>query len=147
MRKSRFSIRFAQDPLTLFLFSLVLMTTPLSWVVAWFVCVAVHELGHLLMAWLLSVRVYGMTLGIWGASIEMEAMDPIQELMCAAAGPAAGCLLLFIGKLFPLLALFAFCQTVWNLLPFGQQDGARIIRSIWLMLRKIPCKLCEEGVQ
>ena len=72
MRKSRFSIRFAQDPLTLFLFSLVLMTTPLSWVVAWFVCVAVHELGHLLMAWLLSVRVYGMTLGIWGASIEMD---------------------------------------------------------------------------
>lgn len=147
MREFRFRFCFDRNPLTLFFLSLVLLTVPISWVLAWVITAAVHELGHLLMAWLLSVRVYGMTLGAEGASIETEAMEPLEELLCAAAGPAAGCLLLLGGRQFPLIAFFAFCQTVWNLLPLGNRDGSRILRSLWLLARKIPCKRCQERVQ
>ena len=147
MQGFSFKIRLDRNPCNLFLLCLILLTVPITWLFAWTISAAVHELGHLLMAWLLSVRVYGISLSTGGASIETESMEPLQELLCAAAGPAAGCLLLLLGRWFPMLAFSAFCHTAWNLLPFWQRDGSRIVRSLWLMARKIPCKRCQERVQ
>lgn len=147
MGQSRFEVHFVRSPLTLILTCLAILMIPVTWIAAWLVSTAVHELAHLLMALLLSVNVHGMTIDAGGAVIETEPMEPLQEFLCASAGPLAGCQLMSVGRLFPLIALFAFCQTLWNLLPFGDHDGARMLRALWTMIRKIPCKVLQERVQ
>ena len=140
-------IRFYTAPGIYFLLALMLMILPVSWVTAWLVSICVHEAGHLLAAWMLSVPVRKISVGVFGAKIETAPMDPVQELICAASGPAAGGLLLLFARWFPLLAVFAFCQTLFNLVPAGNLDGRRILSCIAALCRKIPCKPGEERVQ
>lgn len=147
MQGLRFEFCSTQEPWIYLILSLVLLTAPISWIVAWIISVVFHETGHLLMAKLLSVPVYGMRMGVMGAKIDTAPMDLIQELLCAAAGPLAGCLLLLLRRWLPLTALFAFFHTVWNLLPVGASDGARMARCISGLVRKIPCKPGRERVQ
>ena len=147
MHSSRFELRLAEEPWAFFVICLVVLLIPIWWVLAWLVSMVLHELGHLMMAKLLSVPVYGMTVGITGARIHTAPMDPGKEFLCAAGGPVMGIILLFLGRWMPLVALCAFFHTVWNLLPVGRRDGARMLRCLWLMVRKIPCKPEEERVQ
>ena len=140
MRGSRFEIRFPLDSGSLILLCLTILIVPISWMLAWFFSVAVHELGHLLMIRFLKIPVYSIRLGLNGARIDTASMEPWQELLCAAAGPLAGLVLIFLGRLFPLRAVFAFFHTMWNLFPIGDHDGARILGCLWGMVRKIPCK-------
>lgn len=147
MPKFRFEFRLAQEPWIYFILCLALLITPITWLFAWCISVAVHETGHLLMTKVLSVPVYGLTLGINGARIHTAPMEEWQELLCALAGPMAGLLLVCLGRWIPLIALFSFVHTAWNLLPLGNRDGARVLRSLWGLIRKIPCKPGRERVQ
>ncbi len=110
--------------------ALLVLVLPLSWVLAWALAMGIHEMGHLLALRLCHVRVHSLVLGPFGAKIESEPMTAFQELICAAAGPLAGALLILAGRWVPLAALFALVQTGFNLLPFGDLDGGRIFCSL-----------------
>lgn len=147
MQSSRFELRLAEEPWAFFIICLVILLAPLWWVLSWLFSVVLHELGHLMMAKILSVPVYGITIGISGARIDMAPMDPGREFLCAAGGPIMGIILLLLGRWMPLVALCAFFHTAWNLIPVGKRDGARMLHSLWALVRKIPCKPGEERVQ
>lgn len=114
----------------LLLLALTLLVMPLRWVAAWVLSTAVHELGHLLAARLLDAEVRSMELGAGGAKILTGPMNCRQELLCAIAGPAAGGVLILLGRWFPRLALCAGLQTAYNLLPLGELDGGRVLRCL-----------------
>lgn len=134
-------------PSAVLLLALAVLLLPLQWVAAWCISTLVHELGHLLAAWALGIRVHGIELGPGGARIHTEPLSPGQELLCALAGPMCGGALIFLGTWFPRAALCAFVQTACNLLPVGQLDGSRILRSTLELLdpeqANVVCKRVE----
>ena len=147
MRASWFEWDLSARGYSAFLLAVVLLTVPLTWIISWCISVAIHELGHLLMLWLLGVKIQGIRFGFKGALIYTEPMGNIRELLCALAGPLAGCSLLLLRRWMPLTSLFAFCHTFWNLIPLPGNDGARILGTLWAMVRKIPCKPGQERLQ
>jgi len=96
-----------------------------------------HEVGHLVAAWGVGVRVRGIRLDLLGARMELGGLLSYgQELFIAAAGPLAG----FLGAAlaYPLwakggmegAALFSSASAVLstvNLLPVGTLDGGRMM--------------------
>lgn len=147
MRRSRFEIRLPSETGSIILLCVSILTVPATWILAWIFSVAIHELGHLLMIRCLGIPVRSVCFGFSGARIETDPMEPWQEALCAAAGPLAGVILICCGRWFPLSAVFACFHTVWNLIPVGDHDGARILRCLWAMVRKIPCKPGQERIQ
>lgn len=105
-----------------------LFLLPIPWLLAWFVAALVHEIGHLIALKILQVPIHQITVDIKGTYIETGYLTPHAELICALAGPCAGliCLLLFL-RLFPLLAVCGFVQSAYNLLPYPNYDGGRIL--------------------
>ncbi|MEI6891173.1 MAG: site-2 protease family protein [Pontiella sp.] len=105
-------------------------------VVGLFASVALHELGHALMAIKFGGRVKDIELGILGGVARMSHMPsaPKQEILIALAGPAVSLALGLIGvfSTLPLLfhigainlMLFGF-----NMLPCFPMDGGRVLRA------------------
>lgn len=147
MGGSRLEIRLPDNLGSLLLLCVTVLAVPATWILAWVFSVAIHEMGHLLMIRLMGISVYFIRFSVFGARIGTGPMGPWQELLCAAAGPLAGIVLILCGRWFPLSAFFSFFHTVWNLLPFGDHDGARILGSLWELVRKIPCKPGQERIQ
>ena len=121
--------------------ALAVLLIPLRWLGAMLLAGAVHEMGHLLALHLLGIRVEAVTLGISGARIRVGALSPGRELLCAAAGPGAGALLILGARLYPELAICAFVQTLFNLLPLLPYDGGRVLRCLLLWLLP-PYRVC-----
>ncbi len=147
MRESGPKFRIQVSAFTCFWLALIFLLLPLTWAAAWLLAMAVHEAGHLLAAAWAGVPVYCLYLGPGGARIETGPMTLRQELLCAAAGPIAGGLMLFLGRWLPMTAFFALIQSLFNLLPFGTLDGGRILRCASALRRKTPCKPAQERVQ
>lgn len=123
-----------------------------------FACVALHELGHALVALSKGVRVRDILLLPIGGVAQMEEMpsEPRDEIRIAAAGPAVSLLLAlifgFIGMLLMLsfgpqavlrapvlslpiqLAFFNLILALFNLAPSFPMDGGRIFRA-WMTPR------------
>lgn len=119
---------------TYFFWAVMLLFLPLRWVIACVGAAAVHEVGHLAAIFLLHGQVYRIRIGIGGACIETAPMDTGRELVCAAAGPAAGLLCLCVIRWLPLLGLCALCQALFNLIPKKPLDGGRIASCVGRML-------------
>jgi Zn-dependent protease len=118
--------------------------------VAFFACLAVHEVAHAVVAGRFGVRVRGITLFLFGgvAEIEGELPSPGSEFAVALAGPATSVALgstLAVtagiadglawtgaaGVLFT-LALVNLGVALFNLVPGLPLDGGRILRAaIW----------------
>lgn len=122
--------------LTFCLLELVLMLflLPLRWLLAAMVAAFIHELGHYTAVRLLGGSVYGIKFGISGAVMEASDLPKWAELVCVIAGPLAGLLLGLMYPCFPVTAICAVAQSIYNLLPIYPLDGGRILRSAVLML-------------
>lgn len=124
----------------------------LLFVLAVFACVALHELGHALMARRFGIRTTDITLYPIGGIARLKSMGtPPQELWIALAGPAVNLLialaigagLFWSGRWIPLeayqmdkgrflqdLMLVNVALMLFNLLPAFPMDGGRVLRSI-----------------
>ena len=114
---------------------LVLLMPP-RWVAGLLLAVLVHELGHIFAIRALGERVLAIRFSLRGAKIETGYMEPGKEALCALAGPGAGGILMFLWPVFPVLALCAGVQTLFNLLPLPGFDGARIVHSLAVLWKE-----------
>jgi len=127
--------------------------TGVSFILALFLSVTLHELGHSLVARAFGVKVNGIVLLPIGGVSQMEEMpqQPNQEFLIAVAGPGtsvllglalgAASLLLYgpaatfkatvtAGLFIPNLARVNLLLAIFNLLPGFPMDGGRIFRAI-----------------
>jgi Zn-dependent protease/CBS domain-containing protein len=126
-------------------------------IVLLFLCVLLHELGHVLAAKSFGVKTPDITLLPFGGVARMQRIPdkPVQEIIVALAGPAvnvviASLILLFTGgtldmsqaSLRPGAALAMQLATaniylfLFNLLPAFPMDGGRVLRA--LIATKLP---------
>ena len=113
---------------------LLLLMIPFRFLFAFIVAAAVHELFHTAAITLLKIPVRSLRIGMRGMIIETHPMSPKQELLCAAAGPLGGMLLLLFLREIPLIAMVGMIQSVYNLLPVYPTDGGRILRCLTSMI-------------
>ena len=129
----------------------------LTWVIAVFLAIMVHELGHAFAMraygfypWITLYGMGGLTSHNQGPSSHSKGSEPLGQILITLAGPAAGFLLAAVLFLWFRLAgglsnaslanlignLFRIC-IIWgvlNLLPIYPLDGGQIVREILLKL-------------
>ncbi|BDH62430.1 hypothetical protein MTP04_25600 [Lysinibacillus sp. PLM2] len=101
----------------------------------------VHEVGHLIAAWLVKVKVERCVIMPYGGEIELQsgfALNPSKQLFIALGGPIAtlGCILVtpLLDPLFaePFLKIQMILLLI-NLIPIWPLDGGRIVFSLILI--------------
>lgn len=128
--------RYSYDirPTFLLIAVVTILLLPIQWIIAWAIAVSVHELCHILSLRLTGVRILHVRLEYMGAIIETEPMQPMQELICAIFGPVGGFSLVLLAQVWPEIALCAFVQSLFNLLPFYPLDGGRALHNLAILL-------------
>lgn len=117
----------------------------------WPFCSAVlcHELGHLLILYLLGIELRGIRIGLGGACIMAGPLSYGRELLTAVAGPGVNLILaaIFLHRS-PVTALVNLALLGYNLLPFYPLDGGRILRcALCLILRERVARIMEHAVR
>jgi stage IV sporulation protein FB len=109
------------------------------------IAIIIHELSHILAAFLLNIRIKSFTLMPFGARIESaRELSYREELLFSAAGPLGGILsaLLCLAfyrifnddhRLFS-LALTSLALSIFNLIPISPLDGGRMVKCALFML-------------
>lgn len=111
---------------------------PLNWLLFAVLAALVHELGHLIVLKCCRIDVPEMEIGAFGARITTAPLTPVQEMLCAAAGPLCSFSLLLFADAAPVLALLGLIHGAFNLLPLLPMDGGRIVHAGFrLMTEKI----------
>ena len=110
-----------------FFLALLLLTVPLKLLAAAAVAAGFHELCHICAVRALGGRVEGAAFTVGGAVLDISGLSSGAEALAAAAGPLGSFLLLLCVRIFPALALCAFVQGCFNLLPVYPLDGGRIL--------------------
>ena len=107
--------------------ALLLLTVPLKLLAAAAVAAGFHELCHIWAVRALGGRVEGAAFTAGGAVLDISGLSSGAEALAAAAGPLGSFLLLLLVRICPALALCAFVQGCFNLLPVYPLDGGRIL--------------------
>ena len=115
--------------------ALAILVLPWNVLLSFAVSAAFHELCHLAVLCWYQVPIWQIRLGLCGAKITAGAMEPMQELLCAAAGPIGSLILVLFADRLPLLAVFGLVQGLFNLLPIYPLDGGRVVRSIFMLAK------------
>jgi Zn-dependent protease/predicted transcriptional regulator len=130
------------------------VTWSVIFILALFICVILHELGHALAARYYHIKTKGITLLPIGGLAQLEKMPekPIQELIVALAGPAVNFVIVIILFLFLRLtklptdfsvithvtaanfllslAIVNIWLALFNLIPAFPMDGGRVLRAL-----------------
>ncbi len=116
------------------------------WLALLWLAAGVHEMGHLLAARLLGVRVKRVCFRLSGMELQLDGrrLSYGQEALLALAGPGANLLLCLLTALRPSLWRMLLCGCSlalggFNLLPALPLDGGRALRA--MLLRRWP----EQG--
>ena len=112
---------------------LLILLAPWEWVLCWIMAVAAHELGHYMGFHVLRIPVNRMRCTEKGVFIETRPITPREELFVASLGPLASCVLVLAYKWIPMVSVCAGAQLVYNLLPVGENDGQRMVKSLLLL--------------
>ena len=107
--------------------ALLLLLLPLKWLVAALFAACIHELCHYAALRLCRARPKKLAIGANGTSMEIGVLSYGKELLCALAGPLGSISLLFVGRLFPRIALCGAFHGLYNLLPLYPLDGGRAL--------------------
>ena len=129
MEKNR-KFRISIDPQVYLLISAAVLLLPCSWVCGWFTAVWIHELGHYLAVWSCRKKIYIIHIGLGGVLMASDDLSTWESLICSLAGPAAGFLVIPLHRTFPIVAICAFAQSVYNLLPIYPLDGGRVLKIL-----------------
>jgi len=129
-RKYHRELRVYIQPTFYLWISVILIIISLRWSVAWLLASFVHEIGHYLAIIALRRNVYGIHLRAASVVFETDIDNYVTDFVCAAAGPFAGLLLVALSPWFPRIAICAAVQSMYNLLPFPNFDGGRMLRSV-----------------
>ncbi len=113
-----------------FVLAFGLLILPVRWCAAWLAAAFFHEMCHIAMVKLCRCRLFCVSVGAFGALIEADCQTEIKKLLCTAAGPLGGCLLLLLSGMLPRVAICAAVQSVYNLLPFSTLDGGRALQCV-----------------
>jgi len=111
-----------------------LLILPLNWILSFFAAALFHELCHYMAICLTGNTVHEIVVSHDGTVMATSPMPPLQELICALAGPMGGVLLFLCYPWIPRIALCAGAQGLFNLLPLYPMDGGRIFRSLMELL-------------
>lgn len=114
--------------------ALMLLLMPLRWLFSAIVAAVFHEFCHYAAIRLLCRKSATVKLYSYGARMPLPEISRSKELLCAIAGPVGGLLLTAFAPLFPRLALCAFIQSFYNLLPIYPLDGGRMLSSLLSVL-------------
>ena len=109
--------------------AVVLLIVPFPWLAAAWTAAFVHELCHMIALKWMGHPVAEIHIGIFGARIRTTPLPPLDELVCALAGPFGALLLLPFARWIPLVCLFGAAQSFFNLIPVYPMDGGRALRS------------------
>lgn len=120
---SRIYISFGLVPL----FALLVLTLPIKFLLGLFASILIHECFHLVALRICDVKIYRIYFRITGAEISTEPISCGKELICAAAGPIGSFITVFLIRFFPLFSLCAIVHGLFNCIPLGAMDGARVI--------------------
>jgi Zn-dependent protease len=105
----------------------------LRWLIPFFegllvgvIAMTLHEIGHLLMAQLVGVKIRTVGLGWKGLYTLREPGPPAKNIIVSLAGPFTNALLLAFWHLSPKLGLANLCFAFFNILPIEGSDGERV---------------------
>lgn len=129
-------LRITIEPTAYLVAAMVLLCVPIPWVISWVIAALVHEAGHGLAVWIFGYRLQHIHVGSGGVALQTGPMASWKAALCSMAGPAAGFLLMYVCRKFALLAVCAFVQSVYNLLPLCGLDGERFLHSIVMIFGK-----------
>ena len=120
-------IKIRIEPHFLIWVALLLSMIPVNFVLAAFVAALFHEMCHIAALKFFRYPVLDISVGGFGARIHTIDLCAWTEIIIALAGPLGGFLLIPFAKWIPAISLFAFIQSIYNLLPFYPMDGGRVL--------------------
>lgn len=112
-------------------FALMLLLVPFRWVLASILAATIHELGHYAAVRLSGGTVRSLSIRAGSACMMTSDLSVVKQILCLIAGPLSGMMFLLLAKRFPVTAVCAFMQSLYNLLPVYPLDGGKLIRCIF----------------
>lgn len=133
-------------------FFILFLFAPVSWVVAIFISVLIHELSHAYIADRKGWRVYGIRVDLFTGSASVDTNIPEKDsIPVVAAGPISNLLLMLvsvplymlfqetsplIGKFLLDLSVVNLFMFLFNILPIYPMDGGRLLKDfLFLKMR------------
>lgn len=147
MKQSFKLFNFVGSPVELsYWFFFLFLFLPVTWVIALFISILVHELAHAYVADRLGWSVSGIRIDLFSGSAAVDTnIHEKDSIPVVAAGPLSNLFLaalsLFIGVLFPIdffvnMIIVNILLFLFNILPIYPMDGGRLLRdSLYLKLR------------